>query len=47
MLGFWHNLWCGNTTLKEASLVLFGIACASDAFVTVHVDFLEVPFSGM
>jgi hypothetical protein len=27
---FWHDLWCGNTVLKEAFPVLFGIARVQD-----------------
>jgi hypothetical protein len=23
---FWHDMWCGDTVLKETFLVLFGIA---------------------
>jgi hypothetical protein len=35
---FWHDLWCGNSTLKEAFPVLFGIACAKDASVADNVE---------
>jgi hypothetical protein len=37
---FWHDLWCGDTVLKEAFLVLFGIACAKDAFVADNLELL-------
>jgi hypothetical protein len=36
---FWHDLWCGNTALKEAFPVLFGIAYIKDAFVATIMDF--------
>jgi hypothetical protein len=35
---FWHNMWCGDTVLNEAFLVLFGIACANDASVTDNME---------
>jgi hypothetical protein len=35
---FWHDLWCGNSTLKEAFPVLFGIARAKDASVADNVE---------
>jgi hypothetical protein len=35
---FWHDLWCGDKALKEAFLDLYGIACAKDAFVAVHLE---------
>ena len=33
-----HYKGCEDTALKEAFLVLFGIACAKDAFDTAHVE---------
>jgi hypothetical protein len=47
-ISFWHDLWCGDTVLKVAFPVLFGIACAKDAF---HLQLIwrswVVPISGM
>jgi hypothetical protein len=37
---FWHDLWCGNTVLKDAFLVLFGIARSNDASVAANVELL-------
>jgi len=37
---FWYNLWCGNTVLKEAFHVLFGIAYAKDASVAENMEIL-------
>jgi hypothetical protein len=34
MTKFWHNLWCGDTVLKEVFPDLFGIARVKDALVT-------------
>ena len=40
---FWHDLWCGDMSFKEASPGLFGIALAKDAFVvTLFPDFPSV-----
>jgi len=39
---FWHDLWCGNTFLNEAFLVLFGIARAKDASVADNMEILGV-----
>jgi hypothetical protein len=36
-LEFWHDLWCGDMSLKETFLDLFGIACAKNASVAAHV----------
>jgi hypothetical protein len=33
MTKFWHDMWCGDTVLKEAFIVLFSIVRAKDAFV--------------
>jgi hypothetical protein len=35
---FWHDLWCGDTVLKVAFLVLFDIAYAKDASVFFFLD---------
>jgi hypothetical protein len=35
---FWHDLWCGDMTLKDAFPILFGIACAKDAPVEAHME---------
>jgi hypothetical protein len=47
-ISFWHDLWCGDTVLKVAFPVLFGIACAKDAS---HLQLIwtswVVPISGM
>jgi hypothetical protein len=40
MTKFWHDLWCGDTVLKEAFPVLFGIARAKDAFVADNLELL-------
>ena len=40
-ISFWHDLWCGDTVLKVAFPVLFGIACVKDAFVVDKMEVLE------
>jgi hypothetical protein len=35
---FCHNLWCGDTVLKDAFPVLFGIAHANDASVANNFE---------
>jgi hypothetical protein len=35
---FWHDLWCGDSILKEAFPVLFGLARAKDASVANNVE---------
>jgi hypothetical protein len=37
---FWHDLWCGNTILKEAFPVLFGSARAKDASIADNMEIL-------
>jgi hypothetical protein len=37
---FWHDLWCGDTTLKVAFPALFGIARLKDASVADKLEFL-------
>jgi hypothetical protein len=37
---FWHDLWFGDTVLKEAFPVLFGIARAKDTFVANNLELL-------
>jgi hypothetical protein len=34
---FWHDVWCGEMTLKEAFPILYGIAHDKDALVTAHL----------
>jgi hypothetical protein len=43
---FWHDVWYGEMTLKEAFPVLYGIACYKDALVAAHLVPGMVPFSG-
>jgi hypothetical protein len=38
---FWHYLWCGDTALKEAFLVLFGITRAKDALLWDNLELLS------
>ena len=37
-ISFWHDLWCGDTVLKVAFPVLFGIACLKDASVADNME---------
>jgi hypothetical protein len=37
---FWHDMWCGDTVLKEAFPVLFGIARAKDASAADNLELL-------
>jgi hypothetical protein len=39
-ISFWHDMWCGDTTLKVAFTSLFGIACAKDASIADNLEFL-------
>jgi hypothetical protein len=39
-ISFWNDLWCGDTVLKVAFPVLFGIACAKDALVAANMEVL-------
>jgi len=36
---FWHNVWCGDQTLKAVSPFLFSIVCFKKALVANHVQF--------
>jgi hypothetical protein len=36
---FWHDLWCGDTALKDAFPGLLGISCVTDASVATHMEF--------
>jgi len=40
MTKFWHYLWCENTILKEAFLVLFGITRTKDATIANNMEIL-------
>jgi hypothetical protein len=37
---FWHDLWCGDTVLKEVFPDLFGIARVKDASVADNMEIL-------
>lgn len=37
-ISFWHDLWCGDTTLKVAFLALFDIARLKDAVVADNLE---------
>jgi hypothetical protein len=37
---FWQDKWFGEMALKEAFLVLYGIACEKDAFIADNLEFL-------
>jgi hypothetical protein len=37
---FWHDLWCGDTVLKEVFPDLFGIARVKDAPVADNMEIL-------
>ena len=39
-ISFWHDLWCGDSVLKVAFPVLFGIACVKNAFVANNMEVL-------
>jgi hypothetical protein len=38
---FWHDLWCGDMTIKVAFLVLFGIACEKNASIAANMEMLR------
>ena len=39
-ISFWYDLWRGDSALKVAFLVLFGITCVKDASVVDNLEFL-------
>jgi hypothetical protein len=41
MTKFWHDLWCGDTVLKESFLILFGITRANDVSVADNLELLR------
>jgi hypothetical protein len=43
---FWHDLWCGDTVLKEVFPDLYGIARVKDALVAGIWRFWAGPFNG-
>jgi len=43
-ISFWHDLWCGDTTLKVAFPALFDIARLKDAVVTDNLERLGDSF---
>jgi len=43
-ISFWHDLWCGDTTLKVAFPALFGIARLEDAVVADNLELLGDSF---
>ena len=44
---FWHEVWCGDHTLKEAFLMLFSIACFMEALVADLVQLSNNSQSGI
>jgi hypothetical protein len=34
----WHDLWCGDSALKVAFPILFGIACEKNASVVANME---------
>ena len=40
-ISFWHDLWCGDTILKEAFPILFGIAHMKDASMAANLEFFS------
>jgi hypothetical protein len=44
---FWHNIWCGDQSLKEVFLELFCIARHKEAWFKDICRFLMVLFNGM
>lgn len=39
-ISFWPDQWCGEAALKVVLPVLYGLACAKDASIAAHLDFL-------
>jgi hypothetical protein len=44
-ISVWHDLWCGDMTLKAAFPTLFGKTAAKDASFANNLEFLVVPTS--
>jgi hypothetical protein len=40
-ISFWHDQCYGEVALKVAFPVLFGLACAKDAFIAANLEFLD------
>jgi hypothetical protein len=40
-ISFWRNQWCGETTLKLAFPVLYGLVCENDASITDNLEYLD------
>jgi hypothetical protein len=38
---FWHDPWCGDTVLKVAFPILFGIARSKDTSIAANVELLD------
>jgi hypothetical protein len=39
-INFWHDQWCGETALKVAFPVLYGLTCAKDTSIATNLKFL-------
>jgi hypothetical protein len=40
-ISIWHNLWFGDTVLKVALSILFGIACVKNTSLAANMEMLE------